>query len=100
MSTTLVSARHCAAAVDAYLATGSDSCFRRYEAQRRLLVRNANLLARLSLALAARPALARWSVRNLARNPATFTRLTAVSAGDLPLRALRPSDALALLLGI
>ena len=100
MSSALVSARDCATAVDAYLATGDDSAFRRYEAQRRALVRNSNLLARLSLAIGARPVLARLAVRNLARRPRTFARLTAVSTGELPLRAVRPSDLLALAAGV
>lgn len=100
MATALVSARHCAAAIDSYLERGDESAFRRYAGQRRALVRGSTLLARLALMLGSRNTLARWSVRNLARRPETFARLVAVNAGTLPLHALRPTDALALFLGV
>ena len=103
MSTTLVSARRCALAVSEYLVSGSAGdagAFRRYDRSRRSLVRNADLLARVSLALSSRPALARHAVRNLSKQPATFERLAGVSAGELRLRALRPRDLWGLALGV
>ncbi len=100
MSLTLVSARDCAAAVDAYLRTNDEAAFERYSRQRRALVRDSEWLARLSLTLAARPAVARLAIKHLARRPSAFARLVAISSGELPLRALRPSDVRALLLGI
>ena len=58
------------------------------------------MLARISLILAARPALAHRAVANLARRPETFARLVAVNTGDLPLGALRPRDLVALAVGL
>jgi flavin-dependent dehydrogenase len=100
MSRALTSARHCATAVDAFLRNGDHDHFRRYDARRRAMVGNSNLLARLSLALGSRPALAQFAVRNLGRRPATFTKLTAINSGELGLGALRPRDISALLLGL
>jgi flavin-dependent dehydrogenase len=100
MTQSLVSARDCAAAVQVLLSTGSTQGLREYAQRRRRLSRNATLLARLNLALAARPALGRRSIRNLARHPDTFARLAAVSSGDLGLDDLRPRDVLALALGV
>ncbi len=100
MSLALVSARHCALAVDRYLAEAGFEAFRRYARIRRGLARNSDLLGGVSLALGERPALAEWSVRNLARRPATFDRLAAINAGELGFSALRPRDALALALGL
>ena len=99
MSTTLVSARQCAAAVDQYLDTRDQTAFRRYAMQRRSLVRNSDLLGRMSLALAAYPSLGRLAVNHLSRRPASFARMVAVSTGELPFRALRLADFSALLLG-
>ncbi len=99
MSLTLVSARDCAAAVDDFLQRHDEAAFRRYAKRRRALVRNAELLARLSLILAARPRIARRAIGNMARQPRAFARLVAISAGELPMRALRPSDVRALLIG-
>ena len=67
MSVALVSARLAAAVVQEHLESGSYEPFREYERSRRALVRNSNLLGRVSLTLGAQPALARWSVRNLER---------------------------------
>jgi flavin-dependent dehydrogenase len=100
MSVALVSARQCAAAVCSYLETGEYDGFRTFERSRRSLVRNSNLLGRVSLALGARPPLARWSVRNLERRPATFEKLVGISAGEHRLRDLRPRDFLALATGL
>ena len=100
MSVALVSARQCAGAVRSYLESGDYGAFRRYERSRRALVRNSNVLGRVSLALGARPALARWSVRNLERRPATFEKLVGISAGDYGLGDLRPRDMLALATGL
>jgi flavin-dependent dehydrogenase len=100
MSLTLVSARDCAAAVDDYLTRHDEAAFRGYSRRRRALVRNAELLAQLSLTLAVRPRIARFAIRNMARHPRTFARLVAISAGELPMRALRPGDVRALLLGV
>lgn len=100
MSLALVSARDCAAAVDRFLADHDERWFRRYAASRRTLIRNPELLGRLSLALASRPPIARFAIRNMARRPQTFARLVGVSSGELALRSLRPADAAALLLGL
>ena len=99
MSAALVSARFCADAVHAYVDGAGVGAFRTYDVQRRALVRNANLVGRLSLALASHPALARRAVRNLGRRPETFERLARISAGEMGLRALRPRDALAMFAG-
>ena len=99
MSTTLVSARRCARAVSEHLA-GDAAAFRRYDRSRRSIVRNADVLARLSLTLSSQPALARHAVRNLSRQPRTFERLAGVSAGQLRLRDLRVRDLWALGLGV
>jgi flavin-dependent dehydrogenase len=100
MSVALASARDCAAAIDAFFGDGNDDHFRAYDARRRALVRNSNLLSRVSLALGSRPALANLAVRNLGRRPETFTKLTAINTGELGLGALRPGDLSALLLGV
>lgn len=100
MSAALLSARHCAAAVDNYLAAGDYAAFRAYDRQRRNLVRNSNLVARLALMLAAKPRVARVAVRNLARRPGTFAKLTAINSGEAGLRSLRPWDLSALVLGL
>lgn len=96
MSSALISARYCAAAVDEYLGTGDESAFRHYARQRSALVQNSDALARLTLALAASRATARLSIRHLSRHPAIFARLVSISTGELPLTALRPADVLAL----
>jgi 2-polyprenyl-6-methoxyphenol hydroxylase-like FAD-dependent oxidoreductase len=100
MTLSLLSARDCAAAVNYLLQTGSSGALRGYEKKRRRLARNSTLLARLHLALASCPALGRMSIRNLARHPATFERLTAINSGDLGLLDLRPRDVLALAFGL
>jgi flavin-dependent dehydrogenase len=97
MSSALISARYCAAAIDAYLLGKGEQALRLYGARRAKLIRNSDLLARLTLALASKPAVARRAVHQLARQPETFGRLISISAGDLPLHALRPSDAVTLL---
>lgn len=100
MSTALVSAADAATAIGSYLQDGNERAFVGYARRRRRAVRNADLLARLSLALSSRQWLAERTVRNLARHPETFARLTAVNAGDLGLRDLRLRDALALTVGL
>jgi flavin-dependent dehydrogenase len=100
MSIALVSARACAEAVDAYLRAGSYDSFRDYDAARRSLARNSDLLGRLSLALGRHPALASFAVRNLGRRPESFERLVAVNTGELPLRALSPRELWALATGL
>jgi len=99
MGVALASARLCANAIASYLETGSIAPLREYDHSRRALVRNSTLLGKLTLALAARPSVARLAVRNLARRPATFERLIAISGGAQGLRALRPADLLAMLSG-
>ena len=99
MSVALVSARHCAAAVDRYLGAGDYAAFREYAARRAALVRNSNLLARVSLALGSRPTLARMAVRNLQRQPRTFEKLVAINSGEAALRSVRPRDFMALAAG-
>jgi flavin-dependent dehydrogenase len=92
MSVALATAPDCAAAVLRYLSTSDLAAFRRYDARRRAASRNSDLLARLTLSLAARPAVAERAVRSLARWPGTFARLVAISSGEAPLRSLRPWD--------
>lgn len=100
MSVALLSARACAEAVEAHLQGGVSDPFRAYDRHRRAIVRNSNLLARVSLALGSNPTLAHHAIRNLARHPVTFARLTAINSGELGLRSLRPRDLLSLTLGI
>ncbi len=100
MALALVSARLAAEAIRAHLECGSVEPFRSYDQERAALARNSELLGRLTLFLSPKPALARWSTRNLSRRPATFDRLTAISAGERPMRSLRPRDLLALALGL
>jgi menaquinone-9 beta-reductase len=92
MSTSLVSARLCAEAVQRYLATGDEAAFQVYAKARRALVREADVLAKLSLLLAARPVAARLALRYLAGHPQLFARLVATSTGEAPMRLPRPSD--------
>ena len=99
MSLALVSARDCAEATGRFLREGSYDAFREYAARRAALVRNSNLLARVSLALGSRPALARMAVRNLQRQPKTFEKLVAVNSGEAGLSSVRPRDLLALATG-
>lgn len=100
MTAALLSARECAAAVDAYLESGSYEAFRKYDRRRRALVRNSNLLARVSLALSRQPKVAELAVRNLSRRPETFGRLVAINTGEAGLRSLRPRDVMALGFGL
>jgi flavin-dependent dehydrogenase len=100
MSLALVSARLCAEAVQQHLAGGDLRPFREYATKYRAAARNSEALGRLSLALAGRPRLARFAVRNLARRPATFDRLAAINAGELPFSAIRPRDIPAIALGL
>ena len=74
--------------------------FARYDRAITALQRPSTLMARLSLALASRPALGRRAIANLARRPETFARLIRVSQGETALLSLRPRDALALLFGV
>jgi flavin-dependent dehydrogenase len=99
ISIALRSARLAAEAVGAYLGSGSSEAFARYGMEVRRLRRPSELFARLILALAARPVLARYVLRNLSRRPGTFSRLVSVNAGELSLRDLRPKDLLGLALG-
>jgi len=99
MSVALVSARFCAAAVDSYLGAGDYAAFREYAAHRSGLVRNSNMLARVSLTLGSRPPLARMAVRNLQRQPRTFEKLVAINSGEASLRSVRPRDLMALATG-
>ena len=100
MSAALRGARLAADALTAWLDDGDANAFRDYDRGRAALVRNPELLARLSLTLGRDPRLAAFAVGNLARHPATFARLVSVNAGESPLRSLRPRDAAALLLGL
>lgn len=99
MTLALVSARHCAAAIDAFLETALVEPLRAYDRQRRTLARNSTLFARAILTLAARRKLGRRALRNLARKPETFAKLAAINDGELGLNALRPRDFLAFVLG-
>jgi flavin-dependent dehydrogenase len=100
MSSALATAPLAARAVDSFLDSGGYDGFRAYDRQRRAAARNSHLLARLSLTLARRPPLARMAVRNLARRPDSFARLTAIAADGASPRTLRPRDLSALALGL
>jgi flavin-dependent dehydrogenase len=100
MSLALVGAQRCSAAVEAFLVDGDETHFARYDRAIKALQRPSTLMARLSLALAARPALGRRAIANLARRPETLAKLIRVSQGETPLSSLRPRDAVALLLGV
>lgn len=99
MSAALLGAGACARALDQWLDDEDARHLRRYDAERRVLVLNAELLARLSLVLARKPGLAARGVGNLSRRPETFARLVAISAGEAPLRSFGVRDALALVAG-
>ncbi len=99
MSVALVGARHCAAALSGHLETGSYGPLREYDRQRRALVHNSDLLARLSLLLGSRGWTSRLAVRNLARRPETFGKLVAINTGEARVTTLRPRDLAALLAG-
>jgi len=100
ISSALIGGRLCADAVDAVLDGTGEAPLQRYERQRRAIVRNSNLLARLSLLLARDSRVAQLAVRNLSRRPATFERLVALNSGEAGLRSLRPADVSALLFGL
>ena len=78
---------------------GETEHFAAYDRQIAWMQRPSNVMARLCLALADRPALGRFAIKNLARRPQVFARLVRVSQGELAPTALRPRDALALLCG-
>jgi hypothetical protein len=86
--------------VQAYLESGSEEPFRRYERELADLRRPSMLFARLMLTLAAHPVLALRALSNLSRRPETFARLVAVNSGELRLRDLRPRDVLGLTAGL
>ncbi len=73
--------------------------FRDYASRRAALVRNSNLLARVSLAFGSHPALAKMAVRNLQQQPRTFEKLVAINSGEAGLRTVRPRDFVALASG-
>ena len=100
MSAALAAGPMAAHALHHYLATGSYDPLRAYDAERRALVRNSDLLAKVSLALSRNQAVARYAVGNLARRPGTFARLVAISSGTAPLATLRARDLVALATGL
>ncbi len=100
MSSALASAPLCAAALDRFLITGSYDSFVTYDRERLAAGRMSNALARLTLELARRPSLARFAIRNMARQPETFERLVGVMGERKGLGSLRPADFPALAFGI
>jgi flavin-dependent dehydrogenase len=100
ISLALQSGRLAAEAVQAYLESGSEEPFRRYDRELADLRRPSMLFARLMLTLAAHPVLALRALGNLSRRPETFARLVAVNSGELRLRDLRPRDVLGLTVGL
>jgi flavin-dependent dehydrogenase len=100
MSAALVEARLCAAAVDAFLVSGSFEPFKRYERECRARQRASNLLARVMLGYARQPWAARFAVGSMARHPETLARLVSVAADGGSIRRLRARDAAALLFGV
>jgi flavin-dependent dehydrogenase len=100
VSLALASAQLCATAVQGYLVSGDEGAFVAYDRERRARAQPSELLARLSLALAGRPFLARRALAALGKNSRVFARLVAVNCGDLPLSSLRPGDIAALMGGM
>lgn len=100
MTAALLSAPLAAEAIVRYLGSGNATAFRQYASRRRVLVRNSELLARVSLTIGGDRRLAAFAIRNLSRHPETFAKLVAVNGGDRPLRDLRPRDLLAMLAGV
>jgi len=100
ISLSLLGARACAAAIDAYLETGDERAFAAYAKRRRALAAGSTLLGRLCLFLAARPVLSRAAIRNLGRRPRAFAGLVAASGEELSLTAIRPRDLLTLVCGV
>ena len=100
LSLALRTAPACTAAVAGYLHTGDERAFAAYDRRRRAAARSSELLARVTLALARDRRIAAFAIRNMRRRPTTFDRLVAISSSELPLRALRPHDLPALLLGL
>ncbi len=100
MSAAFVGAHLCADAVDAYLTDGDITHFRDYDRKRRHSVRDSNLLAHTSLLMGSNPLLAKMSVRNLGRRPATFAKFAAINSREMSITSLRPRDVLALAFGL
>ena len=100
ISAGLLGARTCAAAIDAYLTTGSYEVFRAYDRDRRAIVRNSNILAHVSLLLGRNERVANIAVGNLARQPRTFAKLVAINSRAAGFSSLRPRDLLALAFGV
>lgn len=100
MSSALASAPLCAAAVDRFLTEGSYDSFVTYDRERIAAARLSNDLAQLTLELARRPTIARFAIRNMARQPETFERLVGVMGERKGLGSLRPADLPALAFGI
>ena len=100
MSLALVASEFAARAVQRFLQDGSPAHFATYERARRRLARNSNLLARISLLLAAHPSLGRRVISNLSRQPPTFEKILAINSGISGLAALTPRDVGCLLLGV
>ena len=100
MSLALVASEFAARAVQQFLQDGDPAHFATYERARHRLGRNSNLLARISLLLAAHPSLGRRVIGNLSKRPQTFEKLLAINSGVSGLAALRPRDVGCLLLGV
>jgi flavin-dependent dehydrogenase len=100
MSLALAGAKKCGEAVHAFLQDGHSAHFATYDKGCVALQRPSTLMARLCLALAARPTLGRRAIANLARKPTVLSKLIRVSRGEVGLSSLRPADALALFCGI
>jgi menaquinone-9 beta-reductase len=100
ISLALAGAKECASAVGAFLVDGDSAHFAVYDKALTTLQRPSTLMAKVCLALAARPNLGRRAIRNLSHKPQVFSKLVRISQGDLALSALRPSDALALACGL
>jgi flavin-dependent dehydrogenase len=100
MSLALVASEFAARAVQRFLQDGNPAHFATYEQARRRLGRNSNLLARISLLLAAHPSLGQRAIGNLSRQPRTFEKILAINSGVTGLAALTPRDVGCLLLGV
>jgi flavin-dependent dehydrogenase len=100
MSLALITSKLAAEAVYQFLQSGSSRHFVGYERAKRGLVRNSNLLARVSLFVASHPSVGRHFLRNLSNRPATFEKILKINAGLSSLSALNHHDLRCLLMGI
>ncbi|HEX5369887.1 MAG TPA: NAD(P)/FAD-dependent oxidoreductase [Dehalococcoidia bacterium] len=100
MSIALVASQFAADAVRGFIDTANDAHLRGYERRRRSLVRNSNLMSRISLFVAGHRRIGRRAIGNLSKRPATFEKFLSINSGVSGLRTLTPRDAACLLFGV